>query len=288
MDWGAFLREWQNLIGAALGPFLAVILSAIGYWCKSKIEAMHERKEAHRRIEIAVARSLNDNYILRTQLQWFAGRVKKLAAEARTIINPKEYFLSRINFPSMREIYRDQDMARFKVRSYYIHNKLLFLDAGIKETNETVAMLKNDFEEIIRQNGLLVAVMRDHPNPPAQRDAYAANLDAYTAEIENYISRGINQGIKIMVQVRVYNRKLREKHGYWVWRKYEGTWMKYFRTKAEQKAFARHLDSLDSIDAAIESEVQEEQRRADERRKKLFADSDISSVFTEEESNAQI
>jgi hypothetical protein len=276
MDWSNFIFRWQDLIGSGLGPFLAIILSGIAFLIKEKRGEMRDRKEAHRRIEIAVARSLNDAYILRAQLSWFASRIKALAAESRAEVAPNVYFLNRINVPSMREIYRDLDMARFKVRSYFIHNKLLFIDAGIKETNEVVAAFKNDFEEIIRQNGMLVALMSEHPNPLIQRQTYADNLDSYASELERYSKKGVDRGIKIMVQARVYNNLIRGKFGYWIWWKYEGTWMKYFWTKAEQKAFAKSLDSLDTIDAVIEPEVLKEQEKAEERGKKVFEDAEIN------------
>jgi len=32
-----FVNKWQTLIGSALGPFLAVILSAIVFWIKSTL-----------------------------------------------------------------------------------------------------------------------------------------------------------------------------------------------------------------------------------------------------------
>ncbi|MBI3335850.1 MAG: hypothetical protein HY001_05160, partial [Candidatus Portnoybacteria bacterium] len=40
-----FLYRWQELAGAAIGPFLAVILSAIGFWIKSIMESKKELKE---------------------------------------------------------------------------------------------------------------------------------------------------------------------------------------------------------------------------------------------------
>ena len=116
-----FIKEWQELIGAALGPFLAIILSAIGFWIKSVIKDKKERKEFLRRIEISLARSLNDIFTAREQLRWFSGRVKNLAAESKAITNDKIFFLNRVNFPTVREIYRDTDMPNFKVKSYYLH-----------------------------------------------------------------------------------------------------------------------------------------------------------------------
>lgn len=200
-----FIRGWQELIGAALGPFLAIILSAIGFWIKSIIEGKRERKEFLRRIEISLARSLNDIFAAREQLRWFSGRVKNLVAESKLITDDKIFFLNRVNFPTVREIYRDIDMPNFKVKSYYLHNKLMWIDASTKEMNKVVVNLKNDFEDLIRQNELLVAVMRNNPDPKIQRVTYGENLESFASAIDDFTSKGLKQGIEIMTQVKIYN-----------------------------------------------------------------------------------
>ena len=264
-----FLDKWQTLVGAALGAFLAVIGSLITYAINSANGRRKERKEFLRQIEISMARSLNDTFTLREQLKWFSQRVKDLAAESRSITDDRIFFLNRINFPTTREIYRDIGMPNFKVKSYYLHNKIMWIDAGVKEMNETVLNLKNDFEDLIRQNELLVAVMRNNPNPRMQRESYERNLESFAGAIDEYISKSIKQGVEIMTQVKIYNEKLRSKHGYWFWWKQEGTKFKYFRNKKKQKAFSRNLDSLDRIDGAINKEVETVIAKAEERSKKL-------------------
>ena len=84
-----FINKWQTLVGSALGPFLAVTLSAVGFWIKSVIESKNERKEFLRRIEISMARSLNDIFTVREQLKWFSQRVKNLATESKSITDDR-------------------------------------------------------------------------------------------------------------------------------------------------------------------------------------------------------
>ena len=230
-----FINKWQTLVGSALGPFLAVTLSAVGFWIKSVIESKNERKEFLRRIEISMARSLNDIFTVREQLKWFSQRVKNLATESKSITDDRIFFLNRINFPTTREIYRDIDMPNFKVKSYYLHNKLMWVEAGIKEINETIFNLKNDFEDLIRQNEVLVAVMRNNPNPQMQREAYERNLESFAKAIDEYVSKSIKQGIEIMTQVKIYNEKMRKRFNYWFWWKQEGTKFKYYHTKNSTK-----------------------------------------------------
>lgn len=264
-----FIDKWQGLIGAALGAFLAVISSLITYAINSANDRRKERKEFLRQIEISMARSLNDTFTAREQLKWFSGRIKSLVAESKSITDDRTFFLNRINFPTTREIYRDIDMPKFKIKSYYLHNKLMWIDAGIKEMNETVSNLKKDFEDVIRQNEVLVAVMRNNPNPKMQRDAYERNLESFAEAIDKYVSKSIQQGIEIMTQVKIYNEKMRKRYGLWFWWKIEGTRFKYFRTKAKQKEFSRNLESLERIDKTIEAEVKSIIEKAEKRSGKL-------------------
>jgi hypothetical protein len=267
-----FINKWQTLIGSTLGPFLAIILSAIGFYIKSIIENKNKHKEFLRRIEISTTRSLNDIYTVREQLKQFAALIKSLAEEARAETDDSTYFLNRINFPTIREIYRDIEISTFGIRSYYLHNKLLWIDAGIKEVNETLFNLKNDFEGLIRQNEILVVLTRDNPNPPTQRKTYANNLESFSKAIEDYTSTNIQKGIELMTQIKIYNELMRGKHGYWFWWKQEGTKFKYFRTKSEQKEFSRNLDSLDRIDKVIKQEVDLSIENAEKRFEKLSQD----------------
>lgn len=269
-----FINKWQTLIGSALGPFLAVILSAIGFWIKSAIEEKKERKEFLRRIEISVTRSLDDTYKARQKLQYFVSRLRTLITEIRAVTDPRHFSLESINFPTMRDAYRDIDAPNFKVKSYYLHNKLLWVDAGIKETSETVASLKSDFAELQRKNELHIVLMRQNqtPNANLQRTDYADSLESFANAIDDFVSRFIKQGIEIMTQVKIYNDHLRKKHGYWFLWKHEKTKLKYFRNKSEQKAFARNLNSLDRIDKVIQKEVESSIAEAETRAQTLAQD----------------
>ena len=273
-----FLDSWQTLVGAALGPFLAVVLSALGFWIKSVIENKKERKEFLRRIKVGITRSLDDTYKTRQKLLFFVSRLRNLVAEIRAVTDPRQFSLESINYPTIREIYRDIEAPNFKVKSYYLHNKLLWADAGIKETNETVVSLKNDFAELQRKNELHIILMRQNanPNPAQQRIEFSTNLELFANAIDDFIARFMKQGVEIMTQIKIYNDHLRRKRGYWFLWKHEGTKFKYFRNKAEQKKFARNLDSLERIDKVIQSEVETAIKEAEERAKNLSQDMESS------------
>lgn len=255
-----FFDTWQTLVGAAFGPFFAVVLSAIGFWIKSVIENKKERKEFLRRIEVGITRSLEDTYKTRQKLFDFVLRLRNLINEIRTPVEPRQFSFESINYPAMREIYRDIETPNFKVKSYYLHNKLLWADAGIKEMNEVVINLKNDFAELQRKNELLIILMKQNPNPTQQRMEYSANLESFANAIEEFIAGFMKQGIEIMTQIKIYNNHLRQNRGYWFLWKHEGT---------KQKRFSINLDSLERIDKAVQSEVEVAIKDAEERVKKL-------------------
>ena len=260
------------MIGSALGPFLAVSLSAFGFWIKSILKERKELKEFLRQIEISMARSLNDTFVAREQLKWFLKRVENLITEAQAINDDKTFFLNRINFPTTREIYRDAGMPNFKIKSYYLHNKLMWVDAGVKEMNETVSNLKENFSDLVRQNEVYVAIMRDNPNPRMQREAYVRNLESFSEAINSYISKNVQQGIEVMLQVKIYNEKMRSRYGSFLRWKHEGTRLKYFNNKREQKEFSRNLDSVERIDRIIQKEVDSALSKAENRSQKLKTD----------------
>lgn len=264
------LKEWQELVGAAIGPFFAVLFSAIGYWIKLIIDARKERREMHRRIEIGITQSIDDAYTVCEQIKQFAHIIRDFAAKIKVITDDRTFSFNRTNFPIMREIYRDIEIPRFKVKSYYLHNKLLLVNAGIKDLNKTIADFKNGFEILIRQNEMLIALLRtsQNPNPAYQRAAYIDNLENFATVIEEYATGYIQDGVKNMIQVKVYNNQLRKRHGcIFLW-KYEGISFKYFRSETEKKEFARNLDSLDRIDSLINQFVEAEINAAEKQKLK--------------------
>ena len=170
-------------------------------------------------------------------------------------------------------VYIDTEAPNFKVGSYYLHNKLLWADAGIKETNEIVINLKNDFAELQRKNEMLIVLMKENqtPDPTQQRKVYANNLELFANAIDEFNKKFIEQGNEIMTQIKIYNNHLRKKYGkgYWFLWKNEGTRLKYFNNKAKQNKFSRNLDSLDRIDKIIKKDVELSIKEMEERIVKL-------------------
>ncbi len=268
-----FLKEWQDLVGAALGPFLAVVLSAIGFWIKSSIDKSKERAEAMRRIEAYTARALNDICFIDEKLKFFVAQLRTLATSTRGIGNPAEFSLSTVNCPFFGVIYLDSNALNFRIRSYYLHNKVMWMDAEIKDINGMITNLERDYDHVIKLNDMLVGLMKSDYGTPRdatpQRIAYAENLETLAAGIEEYYSRRFLKSIKSIAQLKTYNTKVRKPYfrGFFEWWLYEGVSFKYFPSMEDFKGFARNLESIDRIDKSLEEEVKAVMAKAEERGK---------------------
>lgn len=267
LDWIA-VKEWQELIGAAVGAFLAVIGSLITYAINSANEERKQRKEFLRQIEISITRSMQDTFIVGEQLRYFTQRAGALVTTVRSY-GPNAIVLERINFPTVREVYRDLAMPSSKLKSYYLHNKVMWVDAAIRDINETAVNLKNDFENLIRQNETLIALMKEDPNPSVPRDAYAENLEIFIRAIDDFRTKSLDQIIKIMMQVKVYNNAIRKPCGFMYRWRHEGIGFNFFCWKFELVKVANDLDAIEPIDMAIEADVLLGLRKADKRKKKI-------------------
>ena len=220
-NWIEFLREWQTLVGSALGPFLAVILTAVGALIKSWVDKTKERAEAMRRIEVDSARALNDVFFTREKLKFFVEQLKKLATDIRAVTNPREFSLHIISFPTLVGVYLDKDLPNFRIRSYYLHNRSIWMDAEIKEMNGILTNLEKDFDNVIKRNDMIVGLMKDNESrdATAQRVAYAENLEILANGIESYYTQKFPRTIKSITQLKIYNSKVREKYlkGFFEW-----------------------------------------------------------------------
>jgi hypothetical protein len=169
---------------------------------------------------------------------------------------------------NLREVYRDLNGPHLITRSYYLHNKIQILDSNIKEINETIKGLGVTYEGIVRQSEMLISLMKDHPNPTAQHQAYAESLNALALTIREYANGHISDGIKVLAQVKYYNAAMRKRFGNMFWWKHEGLHFRFFRKHSHLEAF-NNIDSLDRIDAIIDSEVLKTIQSAEARGNKI-------------------
>lgn len=252
-----FLHEWENLSGAFAGAFLAMIASAIGYLYVEYRKIVSERAEALRHIEISNSYSLNSTYVMIDKLKFFIDRAENFIKEQKFESN--EVLLSTFNFTPLGEIYFDPTAHSFRVKSYYLHNKLLVLHSNLSNWNLILGQLKGDFENIVRLNELIVGLVmpKKEMTPTQLRMNFLENIENFKEEIKKV---NFDEIIKIMAQIRVYNGLLRMSAGAGTlnrWR-YEG--LPY--TKKE-------ITLLEEIDDQINSKVLIEIEKAESRRAAL-------------------
>lgn len=198
----AFLLQWQTLIGSALGPFLAVMLSVAGYLIKQKIEKTHQLKEAIRDIDTSIVRTLNDLYSARLNLEAFIKRLNEIISDVEKVTDSTTYSLDETNFP-YTSIFFDPNLPNLQTGSNYLHNQVMFFGAGIEKNNAALANMKESFSTVLRKNEL--SAMQNQP--PLQRKIYIENLKIFVNTTEGFIEL-LKQGCKVGQQIKIYNEKL--------------------------------------------------------------------------------
>lgn len=246
-----WLYAWQELVGAFVGSSLGIIFAGTGFLLVRWINRIDERKEALRKIEISNTYSLHTTIEMQEKLNFFVKRAREFVQEIRSITSPVDIVFSTINFTPLGAIHLDPSCHTSRIKSYYLHNKLLIMHAGTTNINLILAQFKEDFANVIRMNETLINITSSKPNPPAQRAAYADNVEVFATEVERFTGE-LNKSVKIMVQIRVYNNYLRKNF-------FRGLFWKW---KNERIFSAKSIELVDEIDAAIEAEVTKNQRAA--------------------------
>jgi hypothetical protein len=256
------LYKWQSLIGSFLGPFLAVTFSVAGY----SIIKHRERKESMRKIEVSLIQSLNDLSVAKKTIEQFLERVKAIIRKLESDMGNGKYVLMETNLPPIN-IYLDNDLAKIKTKSYYLHNKLLIIVASLKSINMGLKELKDNFISLSTKNEFLINIKATDRE---QKGTYLANLkDFYHLIEKDFIEKNIKVSNKILLQARIYNQKLRGKWGFIEKWKYEGVSFKCFNNDKDIMKINRHITSLDRIDSLLEEDVVSQIKEAEDRQKQF-------------------
>jgi hypothetical protein len=257
----SFMYQWQTLIGAALGPFLAIILSLIGFWLRSIYLSWQDKKEAVRMVEVSITQTLNDLYSTRKKLEDFVRRLSVLVAEGRAINDNHTYFIATTNFPAARDVFFNADLPNLKFGSPYLHNQLMFANSGIKEINSWLWEMKENFSTLM-ENTKFMVTLEPKPQPAHQRASYADDLDAFANAVETFLTY-IRVCVKGATQIKVYNLKLMNGRMRTIW-KYERARFRYFKNAEELQKYRKWQNLLDRVNQAIEVEVNKSLTEAEE------------------------
>lgn len=257
----AFLDKWQTLVGAALGPFLAILLSLIGFCLAQIYGSRKDRKEAIRITEVSITQTINDIYSTRKKLEDLVRRLKQLAQEGRAITDDRTYFLATTNFPAVRDIFFNFNLPNLRFGSPYLHNQLMFGSAAIKEMNSWLQEMKANFSTLM-ENTKFMITLDPKPQPAHQRANYAEDLENFATAVETFLDY-VRVCIKETTQIKVYNLKLMGGRFRTIW-KHERWRFRYFKTAEELQKYRKWSNLLDRVNQAIESEVDKSLREAEE------------------------
>lgn len=256
-----FIFRWQTLIWSALGPFFAIIISVLGFLIKWRIDRNNKRKDAINRAEISFTQAINNISTVTAQLKDFDERVQKTISTITTNTETNTIAINTTNFPATVKVYHDDELLKLQFGSYYLHNKILYIENQIKFANITIKGFKEGYRDILNNNIEFVHLIRNEKNhkdiyAKQQRDAYIGNLQMFTKCVNDLINFLQDNIVKKLFEAKVYNLKLMKRYNRNK-RKYEWTSFKYFKNKKEIDEY-KEVKSINRIDAAIKEDVDKE------------------------------
>jgi hypothetical protein len=264
----AFINQWQTLIGSALGPFLAIIFSILGYYAKSKYEESKQIDDNIRTVDTAIVRTLNDLYASRLLLEQFTQRLRMIVRNNQAISDNQTYVSNETNFPSAGEVFRDLTLPTLKFGSNYLHNQLMFFDAGLQKTNTQLKDMKESFAAMLGKNEFSIA----RNQPATQRKMYLENLELFAGAVHDFI-KFIENGCKVGQQIKIYNQKLMNARRKTL-REFEKV-----NIQPEDSKQERWASNLDRINGLIEPEVEKAIKLAEAGLEKLRKNSQNSAII---------
>lgn len=257
-----FIEKWQTLIGSAIGPFLAILISAVAFLYKEKRQKARDRKEAIRRTEVALSQTLSHILIAAYQLEGFIERAKIIISGVEKVTDPKSYSLNETNFPATMNIYFDEELIKMRFHSYYLHNKILIVDYLVRDANSNIQQFRYDYERLLEKNERLADEKK--MLPPDQRAAYIHNFKGFIKMIQEFVDGLKKDSAQSIAQAKVYNLKLMQNQLWTIW-KYEGASFRYFENKKEMENYNGSMKAVDRINKLMEKEATELMREPQER-----------------------
>ena len=247
--------KWQTLLGSLAGPILAIYVA-------TNIQSRKDVGENIRRVEVSLSGILNDIYESKEVLSDFVGRLDQFIQDIESDNN--SYFVGRINFPN-KKVFLGEQLSNFRLHSLYLHNKLLWIEGGVRNIDVSLNEMHDSFTSILEDSKNNTARM----NAKSQRSLLAQEFRGFQNWVRSLIEY-YDSGIKILVQAKVYNLMLKEEGRSKTIRKYEKLPIKYiFKSKEFKKHYTSIFGMQERIDRLIAPKVQElldeAQRRLQER-----------------------
>jgi hypothetical protein len=256
MEW---LEKWQPLAGSALGPFLAVMFSVVGYWLKKKLDKRKAVKDTLVRISVSSCQTVDSLARLKRMLEDYVRHVRELAADIRNDTDPRMVRMDHPGLPPKFAVYHDMDLPLLSagVRSFYLHNRLIIAKNNAEVLRSNLANLQFDLDNTVKMNNDLISLAKDSNSftPEYQRRQYSGNLDSYAGAVEKIVELSVNPQLRQEVMVAHYADTIRGKWGKLKRWRFEGRSFKFFKNRQTIENYYRDLSALDRIDEAVKDEV---------------------------------
>lgn len=243
--------KWQTLLGSIVGPVLAFYASIL-------YQSRKEKRENIRITEVSLTRTLNDIYESREGLRNFLDRLNGIIESAESAED--SFFVTKTNFPN-NKIFLGEQLSDLRLHSLYLHNKLLWIEAGTRNIDIGLTEMRESFTGILSDSRENMQNM----TPVQQRQLLSQELRGFSTWVTNLIEY-YNLGIKMLAQAKVYNLMLKEKgRKLTIW-KFEKLPFKYYLKKSEfKKKYTSIFEMQKRIDGIIEPEVSKIINEAEKR-----------------------
>ena len=205
-----FLYNWQELVGAFLGPFLAIILSVIGFFIKDRYEKEKEYEELLRMLEVSLTQALNNIGVAVTHLEDFSKRADEIISNIDAILagsnnktpHEKSYVLFT-DFPLVTRIGFDQGLTKGRFKSYYLHNKILNIAFQIRYINDTFFELREEYKELMERYQFSMKIK--------ELQSYKESLKSVVFAVNHFRLRIEKDIVSSLLKTKLYNEQLRKK-----------------------------------------------------------------------------
>lgn len=249
------LKDWQTLVGVILGATIGSLMSLFGFYIREKFKNNRNIIEGKRIVEVSSTRTLNDMYDLQIVLGMFLKRTNEIISEINKVMkNDTKYMLEETNFPPL-SVFIDDKLPEIRTKSYYVHNKILWTDAGVKRIQAILKEMKQNFWSLSRKNEFLVAAV--NAKQREQKETYKSNLEDFNKGIEDVFVPYLKEALKVLMEIKIYNSKMRGKWGFFYKWKFEGISFKYFKNQKMIEKYNQELACIDRIDLIFKKEVDE-------------------------------
>jgi hypothetical protein len=209
-------------------------------------------KESRRQTDVLMALMINDSRALSKFLNNFIQRIDELLAKLELVrLDSSKYFMEETNFP-IKKMISIESLLVSKLKSYYLLNKLLWIDLWSRNANDQIAQMENFYRGLLKKNEFLVSINADKRE---QKETYKANLIDFRANVKS-IKDDIDGQLRILFQIKIYTLKLMGSYQFFYLWKYERVDFKFFRDYKEMKKYNREFSCLDRIDKMIDLEVE--------------------------------